>query len=61
MQVSLVKYHCLQSLQLYEEQAITGKLKKHARKHVSAILTTFMETKLWCLIVNRTIKKLQYK
>ena len=40
MQVSLVKYHCLQSLYLYEDQAIPGKLEKHARKRVSAILTS---------------------
>ena len=45
-QISLVKYEYLRSLQLYEDQGIRGKLKKRVLKHVLAILTTYMETRL---------------
>ena len=42
LQVFLVKYHCLLSLQPYEDQAIPGKLENMTAN----ILTTYMETKL---------------
>ena len=46
LQIFLVKYEYLRSLQLCEDQSIRGKLKKRVRKHVLAILTTYMETSL---------------
>ena len=47
MQIFLVKYEYLRSLQLREDQGIHGKLlKKRVRKHVIAILTTYMGTRL---------------
>ena len=46
LQVFLVKYEYLRSLQLCEDQSILGKLKKRVRKHVLAIVTTYMETRL---------------
>ena len=46
LQIFLVKYECLRSLQLCEDQDKRGKLKKRVRKHVLAILTTYIETRL---------------
>ena len=47
LQIFLVKYECLWSLQLCEDQHKRGKLKKRVRKHVPAILTTYyIETRL---------------
>ena len=46
LQIFLVEYEYLQSLQLYEDQGIRGKLKKHVQKHVVAILATYVETRL---------------
>ena len=44
LQIFLVKYEYLQSLQLCEDQA--GKFEKRVCKHVLVILTTYMETRL---------------
>ena len=44
LQIFLVKY--LRSLQLWADQGIRGKLKKPVCKHVLAMLTTFMDTRL---------------
>ena len=41
LQLFLVKYEHLPSLQLCEDQGILGKLKKRVRKHMLAILTTY--------------------
>ena len=49
LQVFPVKDQYLQSLEGYESQAILGQCKKHVRKHVLAILTTYMETDQACL------------
>ena len=46
LQIFLVKYEYLRLLQLCEDEGIRGKLKKPVRKHVLAILATYMETKL---------------
>ena len=46
LQIFLVKYDNLRSLHLCEDQGRRGKLKKPVRKHVHAILTTYMETRL---------------
>ena len=46
LKIFLVKYEYLKSLQLCEDRGIPGKLKKPVRKHVLAILTTYMETRL---------------
>ena len=37
LQIFLMKYEYLMSLQLCEDQSIRGKLEKHVRKHVLAI------------------------
>ena len=42
----MYEYDYLRSLQICEDQRIRGKLKRPLRKHVLAILTTFMETRL---------------
>ena len=42
LQVFLVKYEYLRSLQLCEDQGIRGSLKKPVCKHVLAILTTYI-------------------
>ena len=47
LQIFLVKYEYLRSLQLCEEQSTGGKFKKRVCKHVLAILTTYMETRLY--------------
>ena len=44
-----MKDQYLRSLQGYGDQAIPGQLKKHDRKHVLAILTSYMETRLYAL------------
>ena len=44
MQIFLVKYEYLRSLQPCEYQGIREKLKKRVRNHVLAILTTGMDT-----------------
>ena len=46
LQIFLMKDEYLRSLQLCEDQGIHGKLKKHVRKHVLAIIATYMETRL---------------
>ena len=48
LQMFLVKYEYLRSLQLQlcEDQGIRGKLKKPVCKHVIAILETYMEIRL---------------
>ena len=46
LQIFFVKYEYLRSLQLCEDQRIGGKFKKRVCKHVLAILTTYMETRL---------------
>ena len=46
LQIFLVKYEYLPSLQSCEYQGIPGKLKKRVCHHVLAVLTTYMETKL---------------
>ena len=46
LQVFLVKYEYLRSLQLCKDQGILEKLKKRVCNHVLAILTTYMETRL---------------
>ena len=46
LQIFLVKYEYLESLQLCEDQGIPGKLKKRVCNHVLAILTIYMETRL---------------
>ena len=47
--IFLVKYESLRSLQLCEDQGIHGKLENHVRKHVLAILTTIMDTRLYVM------------
>ena len=46
LQIFLVKYEYLRSLQLCEDQGIAGKFEKRVYKHVLAILTIYMETGL---------------
>ena len=46
LQIFLVKYESLRSLQLCEDQSMRVKLKKRVCNHVFAILTTYMETRL---------------
>ena len=46
LQMFLVKYEYLRSLQLCDDQGISGKLKKRVCGHVLAILTNYMETRL---------------
>ena len=46
LQIFLVKYEYVRSLQPCEDQGIQGKLKKRVCKHVFAILTTYRETRL---------------
>ena len=46
LQIFLVKYEYLRSLQLCEDQGICGKLKRPVSKYVLAIFTTYMETRL---------------
>ena len=46
LQIFLVKYEYLRSLQLCEDQGICGKLKRHVTKYVLATFTTYMETRL---------------
>ena len=46
LQVFLVKYEHLRSLQPCEDQGIREKLKNGVLDHVLAILTTYMETRL---------------
>ena len=45
-QIFLVKYEYLRSLQLCEDQGIRGKLENRVRKHVLAIFTNYIETRL---------------
>ena len=54
LDVSLVKCHCLQSLQLHVLKL--GKLENLADIHVFAILTTYMETRLKC-----TLSRFQFR
>ena len=51
-QICLVKYEYLRSLQLCEDQDKPGKLKKRVCNHVLAILTTYMETRLYTFLKN---------
>ena len=53
LQIFLVKYGYLRSLQLCEDQGICEKLKKRVRNHVLAILTTYVETRLNYLIIQK--------
>ena len=46
LQIFLVKYEYLQSSLLREDQIIRGKLKIPVCKHVLAIVTTYMKTRL---------------
>ena len=46
LQIFLVKYRCVRSIQLSEDQAIPGQRKGYVHKHVFEILTTYMEIKL---------------
>ena len=46
LQIFLVKYEYLRSLQLCEDQGISEKIKKRVCHHVLAMLTTKMETRL---------------
>ena len=46
LQIFLVKYEYLRSLQLCEDQGIPGNLKRAVSKHVLAIFTTYMETRI---------------
>ena len=46
LQIFLVKYEYLRSLQPCKDQGVPGKLKKRACNHMLAILTTCMETRL---------------
>ena len=45
LQIFLVTYECLQSLQQCEDQGIREKFKKRVCNHMIAILTTYMETR----------------
>ena len=45
-QTFLLKYKHLRSLELCEDQGITGKLEKRVRNLLLAILTTYIETRL---------------
>ena len=47
MQIFLVKHEYLRSSQLCEDQGIREKLTKRVCNHVLAILTTYMETRLY--------------
>ena len=47
--IFLVKYESLRSLQLNEDQGTLGKLEKHVCKHMLAILTTNMDTRLYVM------------
>ena len=46
LQAFPVEDQYLWSFQRYRDQAICGRLKKHVRKHVPGILTTYMKTRL---------------
>ena len=46
LQIFLAKNGYLRSLQLCEHQGMRGKLKKSVCKHVLAILTTYVETRV---------------
>ena len=46
LQIFLVEHEYLRSLRLCEDQGICGKLQKPVRKHVLAIPTTYMETRI---------------
>ena len=46
LQIFLLKYKYLASLQLCEDQGITGNLEKHVCNNVPAILTTNVEIRL---------------
>ena len=46
LQIFLVKYEYLRSLQLCDDQGIHGKLKRPVSKHVLVIFTTYIETRL---------------
>ena len=47
LQIFFVKYEYLRSLELYEDHGIHGKLLKRVRKHMLAILATYMEARLY--------------
>ena len=47
LQIFLVKDQYLKSLLPYGNQDITGQLEKHVLKPMLAILTTYMETRLY--------------
>ena len=55
LQIFLVRDQYLQSLLPHGDQAIAGQLEKHVLKPMLAILTTYMETRLYCSL--RTIAK----
>ena len=44
LQIFLVEYEYLRSLRLCKDQGIRGKLTKPVRKHILAILTTYMRS-----------------
>ena len=46
LQIFLVKYEYLRSLQPCKDQGVPGKLKKRVCNHVLAILTAYMEIRL---------------
>ena len=46
LQMFFAKYEYLRSLQLFEDRGICGKLKRPVSKHVPAIFTAYMETRL---------------
>ena len=47
LQIFLDKYEHCSHLQLCEDQDIPGKLKKHVCNHMFAILSTYIETRLY--------------
>ena len=47
LQIFLVKGHCLESLTTTGSPSQPGQLDKHVRKLALAILTTYMETRLF--------------
>ena len=55
LQIFLVKYEYLRSLQLCKDQGIRENLEKRVYNHVLAILTTYMETRLY----NSCLQKLE--
>ena len=56
LQIFLGKDPYLSSLQQYGDQVIARQLEKHVLKPMLAILTTYMETTLKSLIVNKRLE-----